>query len=111
MELCIAMQVAFPVLEELYIMYMHNLTMIWNDEFQADSLKVLKVEHSNELLKIFSTKMLPGGFQNLKELVVDNCDLIEEVFDDLQVAVDPSQSRTSELRTLKLKNLPNLRIP
>ena len=109
MELCIAMQVAFPVLEELYIMYMHNLTMIWNDEFQADSLKVLKVEHSNELLKIFSTKMLRGVFQNLEELVVKNCDSVEEVFDDLRIAIAPAQSRTSELRTLELDNLPNLK--
>ncbi|KAF2298646.1 hypothetical protein GH714_024471 [Hevea brasiliensis] len=104
----------FPNLEELYIMHMHRLEMIWCDELLADSfsrLKVLQVQYGKQLLKIFPSKLLGRFLQNLELLVVKNCDSVEEVF-DLRALVRVSEApvvERSQLRTLDIRDLPNLK--
>ncbi|XP_065853539.1 uncharacterized protein [Euphorbia lathyris] len=106
-------KVSFPKLEELHIIYMHGLRIIWPNELQDipfSQLKVLKVEHNKELFNIFPSKML-RGFQNLESLVVNNCDLLQELF-DLDVLVEVKEAdniEASRLEHLELRNLPNLR--
>ncbi|KAF2294862.1 hypothetical protein GH714_024599 [Hevea brasiliensis] len=107
-------KVWFPNLEELYIMRMHKLEMIWCDELLADSfsrLKVLQVQYGKQLLKIFPSKLLGRFLQNLELLVVKNCDSVEEVF-DLRALVRVSEApvvERSQLRTLDIRDLPNLK--
>ncbi|KAF2307116.1 hypothetical protein GH714_024930 [Hevea brasiliensis] len=107
-------KVWFPNLEELYIMHMHKLEMIWCDELLADSfsrLKVLQVQYGKQLLKIFPSKLLGRFLQNLELLVVKNCDSVEEVF-DLRALVRVSEApvvERSQLRTLDIRDLPNLK--
>eukprot|EP00257_Ricinus_communis_P022602 XP_015582379.1 uncharacterized protein LOC8285801 [Ricinus communis] len=106
-------KVSFPDLEELHIIYMHKLKMIWFDKLQADSfgkLKVLKVKYGNELLKIFPSEMW-RRFHAVEELEILNCVLLEEVF-NLQAIVGVQETRhvaaASQLRSLFIHNLPNL---
>ncbi|XP_057998797.1 disease resistance protein At4g27190-like [Hevea brasiliensis] len=107
-------KVWFPNLEELYIMHMHKLEMIWCEELLADSfsrLKVLQVQYGKQLLKIFPSKLLGRFLQNLESLVVKNCDSVEEVF-DLRALVRVSEVHVverSQLRALDIRDLPNLK--
>ncbi|KAJ9159368.1 hypothetical protein P3X46_024877 [Hevea brasiliensis] len=107
-------KVCFPNLEELHILYMHKLKMMWYDELQADSfctLKVLEVQHMKELLKIFPSKLLRRFLQNLKSLIVSKSNLVEEVFDlqELIKAKETNAVATTQLRTLGVKYLPKLK--
>ena len=111
------MQVACVNLEKLQILKMDNLGKIWDNQFRADSfckLRYLRVEDGKGLLKVFPTRMLER-LQNLENLVVKNCDLVEEMFDlqeqlakNLKEANNVAAS-TSQLKTLNINNLPNLK--
>ena len=77
------MQIACPNLNELQIFKMNNLKMIWGNQLHPDSfckLKELTVKNGKGLLKIFPASVL-GRLQNLKNLTVHNCDLVEVMFD------------------------------
>lgn len=89
------------------------LKMIWCDEVLADSfgrLKVLKVLNGKQLLEIFPSKLLEKFLVNLESLTVRHCDSVKEVF-DLQAIIKEREAhvvRHSQLRTLDIRNLPNL---
>ncbi|OAY58902.1 hypothetical protein MANES_02G215600v8 [Manihot esculenta] len=106
-------KVRFPNLEELHVEDMHMLKMIWCDEVLADSfgrLKVLKVLNGKQLLEIFPSNLLEKFLVNLESLTVRHCDSVKEVF-DLQAIVKEREAHVvthSQLRTLEIKNLPNL---
>ncbi|KAB5529216.1 hypothetical protein DKX38_019297 [Salix brachista] len=97
-------KVAFSNIEELHILGMDNLNMIWHTEFHSDSfckLKILKVRQGNKLLNIFPPNML-RRFQNLERLVVGHCASLEEVF-DLRSLMNEKESHV--VTAFKLKNM------
>uniref|UniRef100_A0A2C9WG31 AAA+ ATPase domain-containing protein n=1 Tax=Manihot esculenta TaxID=3983 RepID=A0A2C9WG31_MANES len=103
-------KVAFPNLEKMEILNMDYLNMLWHNQLHSDSfckIKALTVEHCEELLKIFPS-MLLRGLQNLEDLIIGNCDSLEEVF-DLQEIIKLKETVTIQLRTLNIRNLPNLK--
>ncbi|KAG8661250.1 uncharacterized protein LOC110607877 [Manihot esculenta] len=103
-------KVAFPDLEKMQILNMDYLNMLWHNQLHSDSfckIKALTVEHCKELLKIFPS-MLLRRFQNLEDLIIGNCDSLEEVF-DLQEIIKLKETVTIQLRTLDIRNLPNLK--
>ncbi|EEF49757.1 phosphoprotein phosphatase, putative [Ricinus communis] len=109
-------KVSFPILEKLEIVYMNNLRMIWESEDRGDSfckLKIVKIQNCKELVTIFPSKML-RALQKLEDVVVTNCDLLEEVF-NLQelMATEGKQNRVlpvvAQLRDLTIENLPSLK--
>uniref|UniRef100_A0A2C9WFZ5 NB-ARC domain-containing protein n=1 Tax=Manihot esculenta TaxID=3983 RepID=A0A2C9WFZ5_MANES len=103
-------KVAFPNLEKMQILSMDYLNMLWHKQLHSDSfckIKGLTVEHCEELLQIFPS-MLLRRLQNLEDLIVDNCDSLEEVF-DLQEIIKLKETVTIQLRTLDIRNLPNLK--
>ncbi|KDP40937.1 hypothetical protein JCGZ_05635 [Jatropha curcas] len=109
-------KVLFPNLENLQLTCAHKLENIWNDELQVDSfcrLKVLKVEHGKELLKVFPSKQLLR-FKNLERLMVNDCNLVEEVFDlqvlmKIQEETDVAATTETQLRYFNVTELPNLK--
>ncbi|KAF2307105.1 hypothetical protein GH714_024856 [Hevea brasiliensis] len=103
-------KVAFPNLEQMQILNMDNLKMIWHNELHSDSfckMKVLEVKHCEELLKIFPS-MLLRDLQNLGDLVIWNCISLKEAF-DLQELIKMKETVAIQLRTLYIANLPNLK--
>ncbi|XP_043808084.1 uncharacterized protein LOC110609174 isoform X4 [Manihot esculenta] len=99
-------KVAFPNLEKMQILNMDYLNMLWHNQLHSDSfckIKALTVEHCKKLLKIF-----PSMFQNVEDLIIGNCDSLEEVF-DLQEIIRLKETVTIQLRTLNIRNLPNLK--
>ncbi|KAG8661247.1 hypothetical protein MANES_02G215425v8 [Manihot esculenta] len=103
-------KVAFPNLEKMQILNMDYLNMLWHNQLHSDSfckIKALTVEHCEELLKIFPS-MLLRRLQNLEDLIIGNCDSLEKVF-DLQEIIKLKETLTIQLRTLNIRNLPNLK--
>ncbi|KAF2294855.1 hypothetical protein GH714_024515 [Hevea brasiliensis] len=103
-------KVAFPNMEQLEILNMDNLKMIWHSELHSDSfckINALTVEHCEELIQIFPSTLL-RGLRNLQRLVIHNCDLLQEVF-DLQELIKMKESVAIQLRTLRIEGLPNLK--
>lgn len=94
----------------MQILNMDYLNMLWHNQLHSDSfckIKALTVEHCKELLKIFPS-MLLRRLQNLEDLIIGNCDSLEEVF-DLQEIIKLKETVTIQLRTLNIRNLPNLK--
>ncbi|KAF2298638.1 hypothetical protein GH714_024446 [Hevea brasiliensis] len=94
-------KVAFPNLEQMQILNMDNLKMIWHNELHSDSfckMKVLEVKYCEELLKIFPS-MLLRDLQNLGDLVIWNCISLKEAF-DLQELIKMKETVAIQLRTL-----------
>uniref|UniRef100_A0A199UA14 AAA+ ATPase domain-containing protein n=1 Tax=Manihot esculenta TaxID=3983 RepID=A0A199UA14_MANES len=103
-------KVAFPNLEKMRILNMDYLNMLWHNQLHSDSfckIKALMVEHCEELLKIFPS-MLLRRLQILEDLIIGNCDSLEEVF-DLQEIIKLKETVTIQLKTLNIRNLPNLK--
>jgi hypothetical protein len=107
------LQVAFPELEEFRIAEIDNLKVIWHSELRPDSfckLKTLQVFVLKNLLNIFPSSML-GRFHNLDNLLIKDCDSVEEIF-DLQVLINVEQrlaATATQLRLVHLCNLPHLK--
>ncbi|KAJ6694558.1 hypothetical protein OIU85_005258 [Salix viminalis] len=102
-------KVAFPNIEDLRILGMDNLNMIWDTKFHSDSfckLKFLWVRQGNKLLNIFPPNML-RRFQNLEHLVVDYCASLEEVF-DLRSLMSEKESHVVTAFKLKFMTVQNL---
>ena len=62
---------------------MPNLKIIRHDKFAPGSftkLQSMTAQFCENLTKTFRVNMLPR-FQSLESLVVDNCDLLEEIFE------------------------------
>ncbi|EEF30739.1 Disease resistance protein RPS2, putative [Ricinus communis] len=103
-------EVVFPNLEELQILNMDNLKMIWSSQLQSDSfgkVKVLKMEQSEKLLKIYPSGML-RSLRNLEDLIIKKCSTLEVVF-DLKEVTNIKEKVASQLRKLVMEDLPNLK--
>ncbi|KAK4573423.1 hypothetical protein RGQ29_031402 [Quercus rubra] len=106
-------KVAFPNLENIYLIDMDNLKMLWhNHQLVPDSfckLKWLFVYGCKNLITNFPPKML-RRLQNLEVLQMGNCNFIEEVFEIRGVNVDEiCDTVSTQLRDLSLSNLPKLK--
>ncbi|MBA0878726.1 hypothetical protein Goshw_006151, partial [Gossypium schwendimanii] len=74
--------VAFPNLEKNTISHLRNAKRIWYNQLHTNSFSILKelaVNECDELLNIFSP-FLQGVFQRLEKLIVTDCASLEEVF-------------------------------
>jgi len=107
------LQVAFPDLEVFLIDGMDNLKVIWHSELHSESfckLKTLRVFVVKNLLNIFPSSML-GRFHNLENLLIKDCDSVEEIF-DLQALINVKQGlavTATQLRVVDLWNVPHLK--
>ncbi|KAL4378113.1 hypothetical protein GQ457_02G040570 [Hibiscus cannabinus] len=84
-------KVGFPNLEKIKFSHLRNVKRIWYNQLQAGSfskLKELKVEYCHGLLNIFPLLLLQV-FQKLEILTVANCASLEQVF---QLQVHGSES-------------------
>nr|POE83303.1 disease resistance protein [Quercus suber] len=102
-------KVVFPILKKLEIEGMDSMNMIWPDQLVSDffgKLETLTVSGCTNLSKIVPPNML-GTLRNLKELKIEKCGSIEEVF-DIQETNNVEESRdivAAELISLTLRNL------
>ena len=97
----------------MYIIATDNLKLLWhNHQLVPDSfckLKKLHVRICKNLINIFPPNML-RRLQNLEELEIRDCNLVEEVFDIRGASVDEICDMVStQLRVLRLLNLPKLK--
>ncbi|KAK4596165.1 hypothetical protein RGQ29_014282 [Quercus rubra] len=105
-------EVAFPNLEALIISHMPNLKIIWHDKFAPGSftkLRSMKVQFCENLTQTFRVNML-SRFQSLESLVVDDCDLLEEIFEIRGQEVMETRAITiTQLKKLFMRRLPKLK--
>ncbi|GMI79638.1 hypothetical protein HRI_001633100 [Hibiscus trionum] len=103
--------VAFPSLRKIKISRLRNVKRIWYNQLHADSfsnLKELKVEYCNALLNIFPI-FLPKVFQKLEMLTVTDCASLEEVFQVQGLDIEETNAVNSQLREVNLTRLPKLK--
>ncbi|XP_040961062.1 uncharacterized protein [Gossypium hirsutum] len=106
-------KVVFPKLENLTISHLRNVKRMWYEQRCSKSfsnLKELEVEHCDSLLNIFPHFFL-GVFQRLEKLRVTDCASLEEVF-QLQIQmldIEEACIVTSKLRQVELFRLPKLK--
>ena len=91
---------------------MPNLKIIWHDKFAPGSftkLQSMKVQFCENLTKTFRVNML-SRFQSLESLVVDDCDLLEEIFEIQGQEVMETRAITiTQLKKLFMRRLPKLK--
>ncbi|KAK9993147.1 hypothetical protein SO802_022850 [Lithocarpus litseifolius] len=90
-----------------------KLKMLWNNQLDPDSfckLKQLRVDDCENLINIFQPNIL-RRLQNLENLQIRNCNLVEEVFEVQGKNGDEicDMVVSTQLKVLKLINLPNLK--
>ncbi|XP_044475558.1 uncharacterized protein LOC123203299 isoform X3 [Mangifera indica] len=78
-------KVAFPRLEEMILLHLRKLQLIWHNQLHRDSfrkLKELRVEFCENLVTIVPSVITQGllTFQNLETLTVENCWSIKSLF-------------------------------
>ncbi|TYH47091.1 hypothetical protein ES332_D11G387200v1 [Gossypium tomentosum] len=106
-------KVVFSKLENLTISHLRNVKRMWYEQCCSKSfsnLKELEVEHCDSLLNIFPHFFL-GVFQRLEKLRVIDCASLEEVF-QLQIQmldIEEACIVTSKLRQVELFRLPKLK--
>ncbi|XP_075649596.1 disease resistance protein At4g27190-like [Castanea sativa] len=106
-------KVAFSNLENLHIDAIYKLKMLWHNQIDPDSfckLKQLCVDDCENLINIFQPNIL-RRLQNLEDLQIRNCNLLEEVFEVQGKNVDERCDMvvSTQFKVLKLINLPNLK--
>ncbi|XP_037496112.1 uncharacterized protein LOC119369116 isoform X2 [Jatropha curcas] len=104
-------KVAFPNLVQVQISNADALRKIWHNQLHSDSfykLRVMKVEYGNQLVQIFPSNIFKR-LENLNDVVIGNCDSLEVVFDLQELVINITESITSELRNLDIRNLQNLK--
>ncbi|XP_039059189.1 uncharacterized protein LOC120202903 isoform X3 [Hibiscus syriacus] len=105
--------VAFPNLRKIKISHLRNVKRIWCNQLHAGSfsnLKELKVEYCDALLNIFPF-LIWKVFQKLEILTITDCASLKEVF-QLQVPgsdIEETNVVSSQLREVNLFRLPKLR--
>ncbi|KAJ9682092.1 hypothetical protein PVL29_018129 [Vitis rotundifolia] len=102
-------QVSFPNLEELELFYLPKLKEIWHHQLPFGSfnnLQILQVKRCSCLLNLIPSHLIQR-FNNLKKIEVDNCEVLEHVF-DLQ-GLDKNVGILPKLEILELRGLPKLR--
>ncbi|XP_034706659.1 uncharacterized protein LOC117930230 isoform X4 [Vitis riparia] len=102
-------KVSFPKLEELILRNLPKLKDIWHHQLPFESfsnLQILRVYRCPCLLNLVPAHLI-HSFQNLKEINVQYCELLEHVI--ILQEIDGNVEIFSKLETLKLENLPRLR--
>ncbi|KAM3705372.1 hypothetical protein ACJW31_03G074700 [Castanea mollissima] len=102
-------KVLFPILKKLEIEGMDSMNMIWPDQLISDffgKLETLTVSGCTNLTNIVPPNML-RMLRNLKELKIEKCGSIEEVFDiqGTNKVEESSDIAAAELISLTLRNL------
>ena len=91
---------------------MLNLKIIWHDKFAPGSftkLQSMKVQFCESLMNIFQVNML-SRFQSLESLVVDDCGLVQEIFElKGQEVMETHAITVTQLKKLFMPRLPNLK--
>eukprot|EP00261_Vitis_vinifera_P039423 XP_019080666.1 PREDICTED: uncharacterized protein LOC100248775 isoform X2 [Vitis vinifera] len=103
-------KVSFSKLEELTLKDLPKLKDIWHHQLPFESfsnLQILRVYGCPCLLNLVPAHLI-HNFQNLKEMDVQDCMLLEHVIINLQ-EIDGNVEILPKLETLKLKDLPMLR--
>ena len=73
---------SFPNLEELNLNGLSMLKIIWHPQYEFfDKLRILRVCTCLCLVNLIPSHLLQR-FQNLKEVVVRDCEVLNYVFDD-----------------------------
>ncbi|CAJ2639584.1 unnamed protein product [Trifolium pratense] len=92
-------QVAFPDLDFLKLSFL-DLNKIWNDNHRSMcNLTSLIVESCDGLKYLFSSIMIKS-FENLKQLEISNCPLMEDV-----IAKDERNNKMEEVHFFKLEKI------
>ncbi|KAJ9682205.1 hypothetical protein PVL29_018199 [Vitis rotundifolia] len=102
-------QVSFPNLEKLILYNLPKLREIWHHQLPLGSfynLQILRVYNCQGLLNLIPSHLIQR-FDNLKEMDVDNCEVLKHVF-DLQ-GLDENIRILPRLESLWLWTLPKLR--
>ena len=105
----IMLQVSFPNLEVFTLSYLPKLKDIWHHQLPFGSfcnLRILRVYRCPCLLNLVPSHLI-RNFQNLKEIDVQDCKLLEHVI--ILQGIDGNVEILSKLETLKLVSLPRLR--
>nr|POE92923.1 disease resistance protein [Quercus suber] len=102
-------KVVFPILKKLEIEGMDSMNMIWPDQLISDffgKLETLTVSGCTNLTNIGPPNML-RTLRNLKELKIEKCGSIEEVFDiqGTNIVEESRDIAAAELISLTLRNL------
>ncbi|KAI7990931.1 putative disease resistance protein [Camellia lanceoleosa] len=104
-------KVALPSLEELELTDLDNLEGLEHIPISVGSFSKLRkvhVEHCGKWLCVFPSQFLTK-LQNLEDLTIENCSLLEKVFGLEMVDCKEQESEMlSLLKSLKLKHLPQL---
>ncbi|XP_028070131.1 uncharacterized protein LOC114272608 [Camellia sinensis] len=113
-------QVAFPILEDLEIQKLPNITEIWDKQLLIASekesksfcqLKEMKVYNCEKLVHVVQFNMLPR-LQNLKKFNVDNCPRMEKIVSEKEKEEGTGRNDIimfSHLSTLNLSELESLK--
>ncbi|CBI22328.3 unnamed protein product, partial [Vitis vinifera] len=100
-------KVSFPNLEELILNDLSKLKNIWHHQLLFGSfcnLRILRMYKCPCLLNLVPSHLI-HNFQNLKEIDVQDCELLEHV----PQGIDGNVEILSKLEILKLDDLPRLR--
>ncbi|KAJ9682531.1 hypothetical protein PVL29_018450 [Vitis rotundifolia] len=102
-------KVSVPKLEELTLKDLPKFKNIWHHQLPFGSfcnLRILRVYKCPCLLNLVPFQLI-HNFQNLKEIDVQNCELLEHVI--ILQGIDGDVEILPKLETLKLQDLPRLR--
>ncbi|GLU09193.1 hypothetical protein SLE2022_260660 [Rubroshorea leprosula] len=106
-------KVAFPSLEQLRIVGLKKLRIIWHHQLPADSfckLKILWIFSCDKLLNIFPSCMLARLLTSVEKLRVIACGSLEEIFELGELNMEGSRAVVNTmLRELHLVSLPRLK--
>ncbi|WKA03428.1 hypothetical protein VitviT2T_021536 [Vitis vinifera] len=103
-------KVSFPNLEELKLVDLPKLKMIWHHQLSLEffcKLRILSVHNCPCLVNLVPSHLIQS-FQNLKEVNVYNCEALESVFD--YRGFNGDGRILSKIEILTLKKLPKLRL-
>ncbi|KAJ9682228.1 hypothetical protein PVL29_018217 [Vitis rotundifolia] len=102
-------KVSFPKLEDLTLGHLPKLKDIWHHQLPFESfsnLQILRVYGCPCLLNLVPAPLI-HSFQNLKEIVVQHCELLEHVI--VLQEINGNVEILPKLETLKMELLPRLR--
>ncbi|XP_058755538.1 uncharacterized protein LOC131628728 isoform X2 [Vicia villosa] len=98
-------EVSFPKLESIILKDMENLKTVWHYQFQTS--KVLQVQNCEKIVTVFPSSM-QKTYNNLERLLVENCALVEEIF-ELTSIENSSTEVTTLMKVITLDGLPKLK--
>ncbi|XP_044475647.1 uncharacterized protein LOC123203365 isoform X2 [Mangifera indica] len=102
-------KVAFPRLEQMILLHLSKLQLIWNNQLHGDSfckLKEVRVKFCENLVTIVPSHSTQGllTFQNLETLTIDNCWNIKSLF-PVSIATSLLQLKRLTLRYCGLEEI------